>query len=134
MTLREIDALLAHEGWQALVAAPDVLAQRAGLPADPFSAQDVRRRIAERLNEFVDDDGRVFLDVENRQLVFPPVLWQYRRQLLEQHRKDYGAAGATFTTALLPYVGGSAHRRLQEAVGYPCRPAAPSRALAVARK
>ena len=131
MTLKNIDALLADQGWQVLVAAPGVLVQRAALPDGPFSAQDVRGRIDERLNEFVDSDGRVNLDIANRRVLIAPVLWQYREPLLQRYRGQYGDIGATFTTVLLRYVTGSAHRRLQEAVGYPCLPAPPSRALAV---
>ena len=134
LTLKRIDAILAEAGgWQALVAAPGVLLQRAGLPRKPFAPADVRRRIARRLSEFVDDERRFVIEIVRKRILIPPVIWQVRHEVLQSHREDTGAEEATFTTALLPHVRGSAHRRLQDAIGYGRLPARPRRDLAVAK-
>jgi len=119
MTLADIDAILsADEDWRTVVAAPGVCLLRAALPAVPFTAGDVRRRITRRLGEFIDDPDRFVIDVEHRRILIPPVLWRFRDRLIDAHNETYGTDGATLTTALLPLVGGSAHRRLQDAIGY----------------
>ena len=119
MSLREIDEILeADEDWRALVASPGVTLLRCPLPAQPFSSDDIRTRITERFNAFVDDERRFVIDVANRQILVPPVLWSLRQRLIEEHHKNYQTQGANLTTALLPHVRGSPHRRLQDAIGY----------------
>ncbi len=121
MTLKEIDEILAADSdWRTLVAGPCVTLQRACLPAEPFDAKDIRKRIAERLGEFIDDEKRFVISVGRKQVLVPPVLWRRRDMLIKTHEDASGTEGATLTTALLPYVTGSAHRRLQNAVGYRC--------------
>ena len=121
MTLAGIDAILARDhDWRTVVAAPCVLLQRARLPQKPFAAEDIRKRIAERFNAYVDDGARLVADVRARQIRVGPVLWGVRRRAIEQYERAYGAKGATLTTALLSHVKGSAHRRLQRLVGYQC--------------
>lgn len=128
MTLEGIDALLAHRfGWRALVAAPGVAPDRAPLPAGPFSADDAAGSAARRFEGFIDDDSRLTIDVPSRHVRVPPVLWRFREQLIARHNETYNTRGATLTTALLRYVRGSAHRRLQDAVGYRCVGAARAR-------
>ena len=128
MTLERIDALLADRfGWRALVAAPGVAPDRALLPAGPFSADDAAGSAARRFEGFIDDDSRLTIDVSSRRVRVPPVLWRFREQLIARHNETYNTRGATLTTALLRYVRGSAHRRLQDAVGYRCVGAAPAR-------
>jgi hypothetical protein len=135
MTLREIDAVIEKEGgWEALVAAPCLRMQRARLPEKPFEPSDISQRIRDRLSGFIDDKKRFIVDIEHKRVLFPPVLWQCRQELLERHRTSYGADEVTFTTALLPYVSGSAHRRLQDAIGYRCVRARSDRALAVTKE
>jgi len=134
MTLEKIDNILGRYGWRELVVAPSVLLQRARLPARPFDSETLRQRINDRLNDFIDDERRFVLDIEHEQVLVPPILWRYRRRLLEAHAETYGAEGASLVTALLPYVSGSAHRRLQEVVGFPSRRARPDRSLAVSRE
>ncbi len=132
MTLREIDDILAADAdWRVLVASPGVTFRRARLPEKPFSSEDIRERIGQRLSDFIDDSKRVVIDVRRQRILFPPVLWQYRSQLIEDYQSTYGTDGANMTTALLRYVEGSAHRRLQNAVGYRQAPAESSLLLAL---
>ncbi len=131
MTLRDIDEILAARAdWRVLVSAPGVTLQRARLPEAPFTPKDVRSRIADRISEFVDDERRVVIDVPGRRILFPPILWRYREALIEDYHRTYGTEGANLTTALLRYVSGSAHRRLQDSIGY--RPVPSRRPLLVA--
>ena len=135
MSLRRIDQILARDAdWGVLVASPCVLLQRAALPTTPFSAADVRSRVAERIDAFIDDDRRVVIDVQRRRIPFPPVLWRWRDWLIAQHHQMYRTRGAVLSTALLPYVTGSASRRLQDAVGYANVPARPSGRLALTKQ
>ena len=128
MTLEGIDALLADRfGWRVLAAAPGVAPDRAALPAGPFSANDAAGSVAQRFERFIDDDSRLTIDVPSRHIRVPPVLWRFREQLIALHNETYNTRGATLTTALLRYVRGSAHRRLQDAVGYRCVRAARAR-------
>jgi len=131
MTLEDIDAILAAEAnLRAVVAAPGVTFQRARLPSRPLAPDDVRRRIAERFAEFIDDKERFVVDVPGRRVRVPPVLWQFHQRLIRHHQATYGTEGATLTTALLAYVTGSPHRRLQDAIGYPCVAGRPDRRTA----
>ena len=121
MTLGEIDALLSDSGgWLAMAAAPGVLLSRAAPPQRPFSARDIRERIERRFNDFIDDEARFIVDVRRRRVVVPSVLWRLRENLIRRHEETGGATGATLITSLLPLTTGSAHRRVQDAVGYRC--------------
>jgi len=132
MTLERIDErILSSGGWRAVVAAPGVCLDRARLPREPFGAEDIRDRVEQRLNDFIDDQDRFVIDVENQEVDLPPVLCQFAPQLVERHHRRYETTGATVTTALLPFVRGSARRRLQDAVGYRCRSAPRCGRLAV---
>ena len=134
MTLREIDAVLsAGHGWLATVAAPGVRAQRARLPGAPFTAASVRAELRKRFGQFIDDADRFVIDVEGRRILVPPVLCRFRSRLIEDYHKRNRTEGATLTTALLGWVTGSAHRRLQDAVGYTCAPARRRDDIAVCR-
>jgi len=131
-TLEQIDATLASDSdWRTLVAAPCVTLQRAGLPAEPFGPGDIRQRIAERLGEFIDDDERLLISVARKCIYVPAVLWRFEGTLRKSHDDTYGTEGSTLTTGLLPYVSGSPHRRLQDAVGYRCVPDAEGYKLAI---
>lgn len=124
MTLAEIDSLLEEdEDYRVLVASPGVCIQRAALPTEPFEAADVRDRIAERFEGFIDDHERLRIDVEKRTIFFPPVLWRMRDRIVQGYERTYGTRGGKLSTAILPHVGGPAARRLRNAVGYQCRPA-----------
>ena len=121
MTLDRIDEALADDGdWRATVAAPGIVFQRAVLPDRPFAAQDVRERMARRLNEFLANEEHFVIDVKRKTVVIPDVLWRLRENLIARHHARYGTQGATLATALLPHATGAAHRRLQDAVGYRC--------------
>ena len=119
MTLRQIDAILASgDDFRVAVASPGITTHHASLPREPFGPEGFRRQVAERFAAFLDDETRFVIDIRKRRIVVPPVLWQFRDRLLAAHRARYGVEGATLATALLPYVTGSPHRRLQNAIGY----------------
>ncbi len=121
MDLSQIDKrIYALGGYQAVVAAACANLQRAALPDAPFDAATIRQAVKQRFVAFVDDHQRFTIDVATRQILFPPVLWKYRDSIQAEYLKKYAAPEATFTTALLPLVSGSATRRLQDAVGYAC--------------
>jgi len=121
MSLADIDTILwAEADWRTLAAAPCVTLQRAPLPETPFAAKDIRRQIQRRLEEFIDDDRRFVINVARREILVPPVIWQFEQALREAHEAAYHTTDVTLTTALLPYVTGSPHRRLQDAIGYRC--------------
>jgi len=121
MSLLGIDeALREYDDWRVLVVSPGVTLSRAPLPPRAFSGKDVKRRITERLSRLVDDQRRFVIDVPSRQTRVPQVLWEYRERIIADHHRSTGATGANLTTALLPHVAGSAHRRLQDAIGYRC--------------
>ena len=132
MTLSQIDEEIeALAGWKGVVAAPSAMMDRASLPEKAFTADQVRGMIDKRLNRFVDDGGRVVVDIPAMEVLIPPVLWQYRMKLTGKHNSDYRTEGANLLTALGPYVTGSARRKLQNAIGYEIVPAPPSRIPAV---
>jgi len=124
MTLADIDSLLEEQfGWKSAVAAPCVASNRAVIPTKPFDTTDMKNAaelIDRRFNEFVDDRDRFVIDVPCSRILVPPVLWQFGDRILADHKKLYRTTGATLTTALLPHVRLSAHRRLQDAIGYKC--------------
>ena len=121
MTLRDIDAVLAGDkDWRAIVVAPGIRANRARLPTRPFAAKDVRERIAARLSEFLDDPDRFEIDQAEKLVRVPPILDPIRRRLIDEQNRKRGTASATLMTALLEHVTGSAHRRLQDAIGLRC--------------
>ncbi len=96
MSLAKIDAVLARDDdWAALVAAPGISIQRAGLQKRPFSGGDIRRRIQERLSGLVEDGSRFVIDVAHRKVRLPPVLWGVRRRIIGRHHAEYRTGGAT---------------------------------------
>jgi len=124
MTLEKIDAILAADkDWRTLVASPGVRLDRALLPSEPFSGDDIRRRIDRRFQRFIDDERRFVIDVAHRRVLVPAVLWRFHKRIIDEHNTTYRTEGTNLLTALLPYTHGSPHRRLQDAVGYTCVPA-----------
>ncbi|MFW6065234.1 MAG: hypothetical protein ACOC9S_00305 [Planctomycetota bacterium] len=124
MTLADIDDLLEdYDDFRVLAASPGVCMQRAELPRKPFSSEDIRERVAERFERFIDDHDRLRIDVAKRAIYFPPVLWRMRNRITERYENNYGARGAKLSTAILPHVSGDGARRLRNAVGYECVPA-----------
>lgn len=123
MTLEGIDEAIAREGGPlAVMVAPGLDLRRASLPREAFRAAGLFDALPQRLTGFVNDERRFVVDILNQRVLVPPVIWQYRDQLLSRHRRNYGVKGATLTTALLPLVGPAAQRRLQNAIGYRCVP------------
>lgn len=122
LSLEKIDEILsADSDWRTVVSAPDVAHERAGLPSKPFTAEDIEEQILKRFSDFIDDERRFVVDVDRRQIIIPPEMWQFREMLIRKHNETYRTVGANLTTALLPYLDGSPHRRLQDAIGYQCR-------------
>lgn len=131
MTLRQIDeALLALGGWMAEVTAPGVLLQRAAPLEAPVAADDVREKIRDRFQCFLGDDKRFVIDVKAKAILVPPVLWQHREELIDEYERQTGAKDVRLPVALRTYVTRLPLKRLQDAVGYDCRQAPPSRKLA----
>ncbi|MBT3201010.1 MAG: hypothetical protein HN350_13995 [Phycisphaerales bacterium] len=121
MTLALIDELLRDDfGFQAAIGAPGVDPLRAAIPDKSFDSTNAGTLIYERFNGFIDDSKRFVIDVPTRQIQVPPVLWQFSQHIITEHSEIYDASGANLTTALLPMVKLSPHRRLQDAVGYAC--------------
>ena len=130
MTLALMDSLIIDQfGFKAVVGAPGVSPARAPIPTKPFNANDAAKLIDKRFNEFIDNESRFVIDAAPRRILVPPVLWQFGERLIAEHQQKYRVTGARLTTALLPHVRLSPHRRLQDAVGYKCvrgpRPKAP---------
>jgi len=121
MTLALMDSLIAEEfGFKAVVGAPGVSPARAEIPTRPFNTNDAAGLIDERFNDFIDDENRFVIDVPSKRILVPPVLWRFGERLIADHQQQYRVTGANLTTALLPHVRLSPHRRLQDAVGYRC--------------
>jgi hypothetical protein len=121
MTLERIDVAIEKLGGvPAVIAAPGVYLRRAALPAEPFKPEGIGKIIRKRSVAFVDDKKRFIIDIESQKVRFPPVVWRYRKQILDYYADHYGQVKATLTTAMLPVVSESALRRLQDAVGYEC--------------
>jgi len=119
LSLAAIDEILTgYDDWRVLVASPGVALIRARLPETPFAAGDVRTRIAERISQFVDDPRRFEVDIARQRIYIPPVLWRFRERIIAGHDQRYGTRGTNLITALLEHTQGSAHRRLQDAIGY----------------
>ncbi len=119
LCLGDIDDILTRfPDWRVAVASPGVSMYRAPLPQSAFQAEGIRARIDRRLTRFLGDSDRFEIDPERRVVVFPPVMWDVRKRILGEHRRMYGTRQATLVTALLDDVGGIAHRRLQDALGY----------------
>ena len=121
MTLALLDELLIEQfGFKAAIGAPGISPLRAAIPPKSFDANDSAKLIDERFGRLIDDEKRFVIDTPTRRILVPSILWRFREQIQTEHREKYGALGANLTTALLPLVKLSPHRRLQDAVGYTC--------------
>lgn len=121
MTLEGIDGeIQALGGPAAVIGAPGIMLCRAALATTPFVAEGISERAKKRVMAFIDDGKRFIVDYQTQQVKFPPVIWQYRQQILDRYRRRYGDIQPTLTTALLSLTDGLAHWRLQNAVGYAC--------------
>jgi len=127
MTLEQIDAELARHGWRVVAAAPGIRYTRARIPRAPFAPEDVYERLAARLQEFLGASERFVIDEEARTLRVPRMIWEFREKLIADYERKHRTVDAMFVTALLSYTTGSAHRRLQDAIGYAAAPAAPGK-------
>jgi hypothetical protein len=121
MTLRRIDDEIERlGGFPAVMAAPCVSLRRAPLPKVPFASRTVDQQIQKRFSAFLDAPKRFVIDVEERRVRFPRIIWQYRDEIKRDYRRRFGDLQPSLTTALLPWVDGRAARRLQDAIGYRC--------------
>ena len=103
MRLADVDSILAADSdWRTAVAAPSVRQNEAGLPDAPFDAQTIRAAIDSRFLDYLGDSDRFIIDVELKQIVFPPSLWAVRERLVKMYQHSLGSSGATYVTALLP--------------------------------
>jgi hypothetical protein len=121
MTLALMDSLIIDQfGFKAVVGAPGMSPLRAVIPTKSFDADDTAKLIDERFNKFIDNESRFAIDVKSQQILVPPVLWRFKDRIIADHQEKYQTTGANLTTALLPHVRLSPHRRLQDAIGYKC--------------
>ncbi|MDP6633862.1 MAG: hypothetical protein QGG42_03110 [Phycisphaerae bacterium] len=121
MTLALMDSLIIEKfGFKAVVGAPGVSPVRGAIPAKPFNASSTGELIDKRFNDFIDDADRFVIDIPSKRILAPPILWRFERRMIEAHEWKHGITGVNLTTALLPHVRLSPHRRLQDAVGYKC--------------
>jgi len=122
MTLQEVDdQILAVGNFRHLIASPGLPPQRAPLPDEAFKLDSIDKQIRKSLNLFVDDPARFTIDIDAREVHIPRVMWRYRQQIVDDHRKKYGGStGVSLLSVLLSETAGSPHRRLQDAVGYSC--------------
>ena len=95
-----------------------------------FTGKDIRARIPERFNDFVGDQRRFVIDIENKRVLVPMVIWNIRDKLISLYDTTYGARGANLLTALLPFLHGMPDRRLRDATGYAIEPRQPSGLIA----
>lgn len=123
MSLGRIDEILAgYDDPRVAAAAPGVTWQQARLPVRAFSPADIHDRIAQRFEQLVDDPRRLVIDIPAREIRYPAAIWSVRRRIVRDFLAQTGAAEATLRTALAWQVSGSAHRRLQDAIGYQGKP------------
>ena len=119
MTLGDIGRILASEDdFRIAAAVPGAATSFARLPKAPVKPDGFRETVERRFAEFLDDRMRVYIDVPRLRVLIPPVLWQFRDRLTGEYNRKYRTQGATLVTALLAWTTGSAHRHLQEALGY----------------
>lgn len=135
MSLHDIRKVLQQDAdFRVALLRPGVSVQSGPLPATPMAGADVRKRIDETFNRYMADEKRMVIDVDAREVRFPPGLWRVRERLIAAYRDRYGAKDVALTTALMPYVHGVAMRRLQDAVGYRELPQQESGLLALPEK
>jgi hypothetical protein len=135
MTLEAIESLLAaDEDFRTAVAVPGATLQDAALPTQPIAPKDIRRQIAERFSDFLADHERFVIDMDEREIRVPQVLWQFQQRLRQAHDERYHLTGTTLVTALLPYATGRAQLRLQDALGLPTVEARPSMRVAMPKQ
>lgn len=132
LTLQDIDAIiLGDHGWAALAAGPGASMQRARLPAAPFAPGDIDQQVRQRLSDLLADRRRLVIDIQRQRVAVPPVLWEHRQAIIGEYAARCHVADVNLLTALLPHATGSAHRRLQDAIGYRVGPAAQQPILAM---
>ena len=119
MTLNDIHTELAKEDdFRIPLLMPCICLGHGLLPQKPFTGADFNQRLAAAFNNYINDSRRLVIDIEDRKILFPPELWNIRDRLISDYEKRYQTQNVRLTTALLPYTAGSAHRRLQDAIGY----------------
>jgi hypothetical protein len=123
MSLEQIDRILLQEArrsgdFRLAACAPGVLLSLGPMPDRPWSAAQFAGRLGEALDLLVLDRRRFVVDVAERQVRVPRMLWACRDMVLEQYETDYGTGQAALITALRPHAGPAARRRLEEGLGY----------------
>ena len=123
MTLQDIDSrILATGSFMHTIAAPGIFPERAIIPGSVFSSDSLDREISRSINAFIDSPGRITVDAEARIVFFPNIIWKNSQRLKDNYRSRYGGPKEiSLLTAFLPLTSGSAHRKLQDVVGYKCQ-------------
>lgn len=129
-----VDILMQDNDFRTAVVVPCVSLECGPLPRRPLAGGEVRRYIEENFDRYIGDPMRFAVDVENRRILFPAAIWRQRQRVTDQYNRQYHTEAATLTTALMPYVKGTASRRLQDALGYSEQPAEASVLLALPDK
>ncbi|MFP4106511.1 MAG: hypothetical protein ACLFVU_10530 [Phycisphaerae bacterium] len=123
MTLEQIDVILAEDkDFRVQVARPGVLPSDGPLPRKAFQETDLYDRVARNFNAMIDNPDRLKVIEQGRKLLTPTGLWDQRAELIAAHHRKYRTRGSKLQTAVIPYVTGSAKRRLLDYVGYTCVP------------
>ena len=121
MSLQKIDNKLEKIGGIfAVLAAPGVCSNRAAVPQKIISSSNLPEKLKLRFCKFINDSDKIVIDVKNRTVEFPPIIWKYRKFIIQQFEINYKTSEVDLTTALAPFVCGSATHKLQNAVGYKC--------------
>ena len=121
LSLNKIDDKLEKLGGIfAVLAAPGVRSDRAAIPQKIISPENLSAKLKDRFCKFINDPDKIVINVKNRTVEFPPVIWRYRKFIIQQYEKNYKTSEVDLTTALAPFVCGSATHKLQNAVGYRC--------------
>ena len=120
MTLPKIDhAIRKIAPLRYVAAAPSAAMNRAGMSRTPLKAETIHAFQRANMDAFARNHDRFKIDVESKTILYPPILWNARKALIEDYRHRYGGPEDTaLLTTLLPHLDTRSSYRLQHAVGY----------------
>ncbi|MCK4626572.1 MAG: hypothetical protein KAV00_14730, partial [Phycisphaerae bacterium] len=123
MSLEKIDSILRDEtrrsgDFRLAACAPGAWIDYAPLPQKPFTEGNFSVRLDEAFNRLVLDERRFVIDVDNKRVCIPPMLWDCRDMVIARYRRRFGPCEVSLTTALSPHLGHPARCRLKNALGY----------------
>jgi hypothetical protein len=123
MSLEKIDSTLQDEArrsgdFRLAACAPGAWADYASLPQKPFTEGNFSAGLSKAFNRLVLNEKRFVIDVDNRRVCIPPMLWACRDMVFARYRRRFGPCKVSLTTALSPYLARPARYRLKNALGY----------------